>query len=434
MAYSKQMLRVLRARERVANRDRWFADIIYNVPVIECPDIATMDTNGLYIRFNPAFVDKINAKELNEEVEAVFCHEGWHIILFHLGRRGTRDARDWNIACDAIVNPMVRRRGWHLPKGAVFIKEVEADRMSAEKAYEYIKRKRAEAEKKRWERQQEAEEWEEQVTEKPEDGDNEADECNDCTGDNTVDLSDITDDVPEEGSERMKEPTEEELDEFNQKIQRSIQSATEKAISRGDMDDQVARALKIDDTTAPPLNWKEILEDMVQTNRNDEARTWARPNRRYLGQGEIRPGYLKDQINNLIVLYDTSGSVNDEANQQMMRVTADLLVNHTVSSITMISVDDRIRAIGEVFSEQEVLDFDLNIARGGTDFASAMKKVGEIEDKIGVVFLTDMQTCDFGPDPMVPVVWVNWGPEVSPGHHCYPPYGRVVEYKVTDDE
>ena len=34
MAHSKAMLRVLKARGKVAERDPWFADVIYNIPII----------------------------------------------------------------------------------------------------------------------------------------------------------------------------------------------------------------------------------------------------------------------------------------------------------------------------------------------------------------------------------------------------------------
>ncbi len=433
MAQSKEMLRVLKARERVSDRDKWFADVIYNIPIVESKACKTMDTNGICIRFNPDFVAKIADKDY--QVEAVFCHEGWHPILDHIARRGTRNPEGWNIACDAIVNPIVRKRGWTLPEGAVFIPEIEQGWMSAERAYEYLRTKVSDKPRPENEENEENEEQEDTDNEDEETGSggvhipgNEGGEEGKGDPLSEEDFSDL----PEEGSERMIEPSQKELDKFRQKIERAIQSATDKATKEGRMDPIISKALEMDDKVAPPLNWDEVLQEMIATNRNYEARTWSRPNRRYLGQGEIRPGYLRDQINRLCVLYDTSGSVYDEANRQMKKVTAKLLEEKQVSSIIMISVDTEVQAYGEVTTPEEVIDFNLNIRRGGTNFDSAMKRVAEIEDLVGVVFLTDMETSSFGPDPMVPVVWVNWGREQYTGSPYWPPYGRVVKYEKED--
>ncbi len=41
-------------------------------------------------------------------------------------------------------------------------------------------------------------------------------------------------------------------------------------------------------------------------------------------------------------------------------------------------------------------------------FDEAMKRVAQIEDAMGCIFLTDMETMSFGEDPGIPVVWVDW--------------------------
>ena len=429
MARSAAMNRVLKARENVANKDKWFADVIYNVPVIETTSIKTMDTNGLCVRFNPDFV-----MEHTAHVEGVFCHEGWHVILDHVRRRGTRGAMDWNIAADAIINPMVAKRGWTLPDGCVRIPEVEKGKMSAERAYEWIKQQRdAKAEDEQRKATIESGEGEESDEEMPGQSglpDEQEDDADTGGGEDKDEKG--YQDIPDAGSEEMKEPTEEELDEFCQKIERSIESATQRAEKGHYMDPLLKRALA-PEATKHELNWKEALEDMVANNRAEDNRTWSRPNRRYLGQGEIRPGYLRDQINRLIVLFDTSGSVNAQATADMRERVAELMELGLISHITIISVDTDIQAMGDVSTAQEVRDFNLNIKRGGTSFGSAMKVVRNIDDTVGVVFLTDMQTNDFGEDPNVPMIWVNWATPVSPGNYYYPPYGRVMDYNPRKD-
>lgn len=451
MPHSPAKLRVLKARENVALRDRWFAHVIYNVPVFETEATPTMDTNGLVIRFNPKWV---MANDEGTNIEGVFCHEGWHVILNHMARQSGREPIDWNIACDAIINPMVLRRGWSLPAKHVRIKEVDDGRMSAERAYEWIRNKRDKAEREMLKAALKGADDGQQPDSTirspragtsdddrddldlspegqglpPEDDQDELDNLG--SGSNQ---SSPIDDLPQLGSEPMQEPTPEEIEaakEVIQRIERAVELATRQAVGNRSMDAEVLRNLK-PEAPAQELDWREILREMAENNRNPDARTWSRPNRRYLGQGDIRPGYLKDKINRLIAVFDVSSSITShiEKVKEMKANVANLLDEGIVSHVIVVSTDTDVLAEGEVQTSQEVIDFDLKIRNGGTHFRSVMDKIGQMEECVGCVFLTDMETGDFGRDPGFPVIWINWGNEVKPGHHYWPPYGRVIDYK-----
>lgn len=425
MANSRAMLRVLKARENVATKDRWFADVIYNVRLIEDSSIPTMCTNGVCVLFNPDFVLK---NDQGTQVEGVLCHEYWHVILDHVNRQSGRVPIDWNIACDAIINPMVERRAWDLPKPHVRIKEVDDAKMTAEQAYEFIRDKRQEADKKR----------------------NEAlkklmDELVDASGDLTeagkkalekaiegFDDGKFGSALPQPGSEEMRQPTAEELKEFEEdrkKLQRAIENAIAKAVGTRSMDADVIKHIRPEGPTKE-LDWRDIIRDMADKNRNMDTRTWSRPSRRFLGQNILLPGYMRDKVNRLVVCFDISGSIVSEMKKvaEMKSEVAGLLDEDLVTDVVIMSVDTDVRAFGEISEPHAILDFDLKIRNGGTAFASAMAKVKEQEDCVGCVFLTDMQTSSFGSDPGMPVVWINWGPSVQEGNHYWPPFGRVIDF------
>lgn len=85
--------------------------------------VATAATNGREFFYNPAFINKLSRIGLR----LVVGHEGWHSILTHPTRRGSRNPSLWNIAVDIKANfnlmDDLRNRGFYDPS-LVFQKEL----------------------------------------------------------------------------------------------------------------------------------------------------------------------------------------------------------------------------------------------------------------------------------------------------------------------
>jgi predicted metal-dependent peptidase len=404
-----------------------------------------MCTNGLCVYYNPDFV-----LSQNPHIEGSLLHEFWHIILRHPGRIGTRDPKDANIAADAVINPMVTRRGWTLPDGCVDIPEVVLKRMSFEKAYEWIRNQRdqekANSSQPNLDQDQDQDENEDSEgssggegnaennakpesddTGNPENQDNDAKQGSGSSGSGNGNNKPESSKVPQPGSApMMAPPSAEEVEEFSKKIQRAVNSAMEKAEARGDAPADVKRAL-VEVEAPPPRDWRSLLEEMAVNNRDEASRTWSRPNRRWLANNEWRPGYDRTKINRIAVCMDVSGSMNNEAISEGKRVVAELMENHIISHATLIATDTGITAMGDVSDPQEILDFNLGRTGGGTNFIAAMKKVAELSDCVGCVFLTDMQTDYFGEDPGIPTLWVDW---TTWNHGYKPKFGTVTKFKT----
>jgi len=68
--------------------------------------------------------------------ETVVAHEALHLILAHIQRRGNRQPRRWNYACDAVINRILINAGFSLPYPCVPPASAE---VSAEEYYERLK-------------------------------------------------------------------------------------------------------------------------------------------------------------------------------------------------------------------------------------------------------------------------------------------------------
>ena len=136
------------------------------------------------------------------------------------------------------------------------------------------------------------------------------------------------------------------------------------------------------------------------------------------------PGYADDNIYNLVICFDVSGSVSDEMLKSMKTEVAAVLDQALITQATLIACDTEPKSISVVTNAQGVIDWKPK-GGGGTDFRSTMELVNaEFAQSIGMVFLTDLETGSFGKEPPFPIVYVNFGGNKS----LRAPFGRTVEY------
>ena len=214
-----------------------------------------------------------------------------------------------------------------------------------------------------------------------------------------------------EGQEQDQEDQEREW-------RRALGNAVEKSQKAGTLPGNIQRLV---DELMPKdkLDWRDLIRDMSRDAKAKTSRTWSRPNRR---REDYMPGYGQDMVFELIVAFDVSGSVSDEMFREMKSEVANALDQDIVNSIRLVAVDTQIHGEVVVRSADEIREWKPR-GGGGTDFSSAMEHLGKIPDAVGMLFLTDMQTSSFGPQPSFPVVWINW---LKDGVKA--PYGRTVEY------
>ena len=130
-------MKELRQAEKRMFRDHPFYTCLYaSLKKIEDDTVNTMCTDGREIRYHPAFVLTLSIPELL----FVLCHEVLHVAFLHQIRRGDRDFKLWNVACDYAINGILIKAGLTMPKDGLHDKQY--DGMKAEKIYQLLKEER----------------------------------------------------------------------------------------------------------------------------------------------------------------------------------------------------------------------------------------------------------------------------------------------------
>lgn len=372
------MRRVMGARERIARRNPFFASILFNANIVESDRHKTLWSDGINVYFNPDYV------EANDEfIEGDILECVMHAALQHFGRRKYRNSDKWNEACDLSVRPLVHQYFKQHP--SLMAKDGLYPNKAAEEIYELL---------------EDQEGGQGKGPKQPGDGQNDPDN------------------MP--GS--MVDPEDSEAaEQAGRNWKRAVENAAEKAKKAGNMPGNLQRLIE-ELLPAEKLDWRDILRDWSRDAKSKRSRSWSRINRRR--QDPLMPGYGNDNIFNIIICFDVSGSVTDEMLKSMKTEIAALLDQDLCNQATLIAVDTCPRSIQVVTNSQGVIDWK-PVGGGGTDFTSALDLINkDYAGSMGLLFLTDLETCSFGKEPNMPVCWVNF----AAGNRLKAPYGRTVDY------
>jgi predicted metal-dependent peptidase len=152
--------------------------------------------------------------------------------------------------------------------------------------------------------------------------------------------------------------------------------------------------------------------------RNDYA--WSRPNRRYLSQGLYLPGLHSDELGDIIIAVDTSGSVSSRE-LGLFAAEIDALLGAIDCTATVVYHDIRVQKV-ETWTPADGPLVLAPTGGGGTDHACVFEWLDSSDRTPScVVCLTDLETQFPTRPPAVPVLWAKVGDAAVD-----PPFGRVV--------
>ena len=109
----------------------------------------------------------------------------------------------------------------------------------------------------------------------------------------------------EDGSGRKK-LTDEEIRAIRDEIKEAVIQAAQAA---GDKCPEVIKRL-VQDMTESQISWKDLLQQQIQSKVRSDF-TFARPNRKTQGSGFILPGSNVEDMIDVCVAIDTSGSISN---------------------------------------------------------------------------------------------------------------------------
>lgn len=348
----------------------FFGAIAVRVKPVADEKVETAKTDGRVLIYNPTWFESLTPRQRL----GLLVHEDMHISCLHHTRRGSRDIKLWNIACDFAINLEIQKAGFELPPGALYDTAYEG--MGAEAIYSVL------------------------AAMAPED------QPGGQPGDWGA-ISDATDDAgnPVPASEM-------ELAEAETKVM--IGQAMQQAKATGAMPAGIERL--VTGLLKPRVDWKQVLQRFVlQTSR--DGHDWRRPNRRMIGHGFYLPR-VRGEFLEVAVAVDTSGSIG-EAELGAFLGEIEGILQSRPSKAWIVYCDAEINRVDEVTSEELPLEVR-PCGGGGTDFRPVFSWFETCEGSPScLIYLTDMWGTfpDVAPD--FPVLWVKttdkaapWGEEV----------------------
>ena len=366
-----------KARSQLILTNPFFGTLALRLRPIPDESIATACTNGEYIKYNPKWFLKLR----EQERIGLIAHEVMHVALFHMIRRNDREPGKWNIAGDYVINGALIKSKFILPHTELI--DPQYDDMSTDNVYALLP---------------------EDIKKGTGPGDVlllDGDDPGGCGA--VIDHPSISD-----GSAKGK---------FEAEIEVAVQQAAEAAKAMGKLPGHLQTL--IEKALAPKVDWKMTLARFLRANNKSDF-TWIRPNRRFISRGLYLPSLHTPCLEEIAIVSDTSGSRTDEELNQDLSEMSSILHDLSPERIHFLQCDTEVRSYKEYSRE----DLPLKVTytgRGGTNFSPAINYINENYPAVSaLVYLTDLESNDFGSKPHYPVLWVTTSSTEAP-------YGEVIQ-------
>jgi predicted metal-dependent peptidase len=177
-----------------------------------------------------------------------------------------------------------------------------------------------------------------------------------------------------------------------------------------------------DELVNPKVDWRQVLRKFVE-QRAKTRYDWSTPNRRYIAQGLFLPSRHSRELGDIVLVMDTSGSIDDEVMKQFAGELGGILEDFPTARVKVLYCDAEVYDGGE-FTAQDVPFRLEGKGGGGTDFRPVFNMIrDEMETPKAVIYLTDLLGTFPDYEPEYPVLWgvVNRGES-----YTHPEFGQCV--------
>ena len=402
-----------KARATLILDQPFFGRLLLKIDPKPDPTCKTMWTDGTNAGFNPEYIDTLSMEKLKSKI----CIQTLRLGAQHHCRRGERDQGTWDRAGEFAVTPILKNakndKGeniFYLPDDALYSSQY--DNKEAEAVYTLLK----EIEDKNKPPQQSPQPQPGQGPGKgkgkgkpqPANDPNQGPPQPDPAGGEVRDMP----------GKNGQPATEAEKEQERQDWKIAVQQAAQAAKSCGKLPGDILRL--VEDILEPQVDWKEALRQFVdRISRNDYS--WRRPNSRYMASGVILPTLYNQELPPIIVAIDTSGSISPDELKQFAGEIDDIL-NQYPTTLTVIYCDTRVTEIETFTAENRPIKLNAK-GGGGTRFSPVFEKVETFEEPpVCLVYLSDLESNDWGNEPDYPVLWI----QTTGNKKIVPPFGELI--------
>ena len=381
------VVRIQKARTTLLLDHPFFGSLLFRLGARPRSSIATMATDGVSLFFNPDFVDTLSAAEL----AGVLAHEVMHPALQHHTRRGDRNPKRWNMACDYAINPMLVDAGLTLPKDVLLDHRFRG--MSAERIYHRLVE----------EKNQDTSNEETQRQDKSPEGGGET-PCKVVEEDDTPHVPRTPGGVgqvldapePADGKDAS-------VADQAREWQVAVEQAENVAKLAGKLPAGVTRGLEA--AQAAGVDWRELLR-RAWSETIPVDYSWTRPNRRHIWAGLYLPGVTSEGVGEIAIAVDCSGSVNARQLGLFEAEIRSILEGQQPRLVHVLYFDTEVHKVDTYQARQPISLAP--VGGGGTDFRPCFRWLEEraITPQTLIV-LTDLCGTFPGDVPPYPVLWAS---------------------------
>lgn len=370
-----------RARTMLVLSDRdarsvFFSSLLLRLKASPDWSLPTMGTDGRRLLYNPEFTLSLG----QEQLRGVLIHEVMHCVLDHQGRRGGRDPVLWNVAADLAVNPILEDSRFCLPAGALFPGQKPFEGLPKGKSADWYYAALQES----------------GFTAQGGPGD----DPGGCGG------------VQDAGGGGEAEAAASQA-EWRVAVAQASQASQQAGKLPGDL------ARLVGEVLSPRVPWYEVLRRFVSSHaRNDYC--WSRPNRRHLAAGLYLPGMYSEELGDVAVAVDTSGSITPQLLSSFAGEAQGVLEAFDCRC-TLIYCDARVHLVQEWSRQDGPLRLEA-VGGGGTSHVPVFEWLEASGRQFTcLICLTDLYTAFPERHPEVPTLWCVYN---NPEPHA--PFGEVV--------
>lgn len=368
-----RQLDITKSRVFLGKNAAFLAPLMCSLTFVWDETVDTAETDGVTLWWNPDWFISLPP----ETRETVLFHEIWHPARLHNLRKGSRDAKIWNYACDIRINNDLKREGFSFKDVEWAWLEPEMDegpegRLSEEQIYDLLIKSGKQP--------------------PPQPGQSKGD---------------------------MVEPSDEVLRESLNSVVRAMHQARASGAAGVIPGDIKALVDKFLESVVP---WEVVLMKFF-TDLLDTYYSWARPNRRY--PHIYMPSLMDDEgrLEHLMYFIDVSGSVSQK---DIVRCNSEVKYIKDVlnpKKLTLVLFDTVIQD-EFVFLEDDPFEKIVVTGRGGTSFVPVREYIQEHKPTAAVI----MSDLDCPPmkalDYDVPIIWIG----VNAGSRTVP-FGELIHIR-----
>ena len=388
--------RIQKARTALVLDHPFFGSLLFRLKDRPSLAVKTMATDGVSLLWNPEFVGTLNAATL----AGTLGHEVMHPALHHHLRRSGREPKQWNIACDYAINPLLIDAGLKLPEGVLIENRFRG--MSAEQIYNLLESEADSGEDNNGDDQSGSAGGGTSVAPGTGDsGDPDAPETEGGIG-QVLDAPEPGDDCPTH---------EEQAREWDVAVNQAMTVARQ----AGKLPAGVVRTME--GAAEAAVDWRELLRRLwSETTASDYS--WMRPNRRHLWTGLYLPGVVREGVGEVAIAVDCSGSISARQLRLFEAEARSILEGQRPDRVYVLYFDTAVHKVEAYEAGQRIALTP--VGGGGTAFEPCFEWL----DKRGIrpqtmVFLTDLYGSFPSAAPSYPVLWASTGRRQAP-------FGEVI--------